>query len=80
MTGSKSTAEITITSFHAGPTGGGVMIGWQAQASERPTRAVLSERQAAREPRPGKTWRVTGDLVVHPMHGPQINAEIALPL
>jgi exodeoxyribonuclease V alpha subunit len=43
-------------------------------------RAVISERHATREPKAGETWRVTGELVVHPIHGPQIDAEIALPL
>jgi len=72
------TAELAATSFHASPIGGGILIGRDADGTLR--RAVLPPGKAARDPQPGETWRVTGQEIEHPLHGPQIHAEVALPL
>jgi exodeoxyribonuclease V alpha subunit len=72
------TDEITATSFHASPLGGGVLIG--RGKSSRMRRAVLSPEVATRDPEPGETWRVTGPEHEHPEYGWQIHASVALPL
>ncbi|MDK2768391.1 MAG: ATP-dependent RecD-like DNA helicase [Sphingomonas sp.] len=72
--------ELTVTSFHPGPSGGGILIGWDRDDRQRPRRARLQDESIPRHPAPGETWRVTGPVVEHPHHGPQILAAIALPL
>ncbi len=72
--------EVAVTSFHPGPSGGGILIGWPAGDRTRPARARLADEVMGRPPRPGETWRVTGALVDDPVHGPQIAADVAMPL
>ncbi len=72
------TAEITLTSFHPSPVGGGVLIGRDAGSELR--RAILSPHVAPRDPQDGETWRVTGVEEAHERYGPQIQASVALPL
>lgn len=74
----EATDEITATSFHASPIGGGVLIG--RNKSNRLRRAVLSPEVATRDPDPGETWRITGPEHEHPEYGWQIHASVALPL
>ena len=74
----EATDEITVTSFHASPLGGGILIGRGKSARLR--RAVLSPEVATRDPDRGETWRVTGPEREHPDYGRQIHADVALPL
>lgn len=74
----EATDELTVTSFHASPLGGGVLIG--RGKSSRLRRAMLSPEVATRDPGPGETWRVTGPEREHPEYGWQIHANVALPL
>jgi exodeoxyribonuclease V alpha subunit len=74
------TAEVEVTSFHSGPDGGGILIGWPECRRTRPLRARLPHGRTVRAPRAGETWRITGVEVEDPVHGPQIAAEIAMPL
>lgn len=72
------TAEITLTSFHPSPVGGGVLIGRDPRDELR--RTVLSPHVAPRDPEDGETWRITGVEEAHERYGIQIHASVALPL
>ena len=76
------TAEVDVTSFHPGSRGGGILIGrTRAGAPDRPyIRVRIGDGLAAREPRAGETWRVTGTIVRDHVHGEQVEARLALPL
>ena len=71
-------AEITLTSFHPSPVGGGVLIGRDPQAELR--RVVLSPHMAPRNPEDEETWRITAVEEAHERYGIQIHASVALPL
>jgi len=73
-----ATAEITATSFHASPSGGGILIGRDERGALR--RAVIGSSICTRPPQPGETWRVTGRERAHLEYGLQIYATVALPL
>jgi exodeoxyribonuclease V alpha subunit len=73
-----ATAEITATSFHASPVGGGILIGRDGSGVLR--RAVITPQALPRDPNPGETWRVTGEERDHAEYGRQLHAEVALPL
>ncbi len=72
------TAEITATSFHPSPVGGGILIG-RDQRGEL-LRAVITPQALPRDPNPGETWRVTGEERDHAEYGRQLHADVALPL
>jgi exodeoxyribonuclease V alpha subunit len=72
------TAAITVTSFHHGIGGGGILIGRDEDNALR--RAIVPAFLAARPPEPGETWRVTGPETLHKEYGDQIAARVALPL
>ncbi|MEO3430146.1 AAA family ATPase [Pelagibius sp. CAU 1746] len=71
-------AELTVTSFHASPVGGGILIGRGDAGCLR--RAVIPGAALGRPPQPGERWRVTGFENAHEEFGPQICARLALPL
>lgn len=72
------TAEITVTSFHASPVGGGVIIG--RGDGGLLLRAILPVHVMLREPEAGEVWRVTGPERIHADYGVQIQALVAMPL
>ena len=77
-TSGHATAEITATSFHASPVGGGILIGRDHRGEL--LRAVITPQALPRDPNPGETWRVTGEQREHADYGRQLHAEVALPL
>ena len=77
--GSASTMEVTVTSFHASPAGGGILIGNDVDRG-RSRRIRIATTIATREPKAGEDWRLTGRWVEDPTHGRQMQADVALPL
>ena len=77
-TSGHATAEITATSFHASPVGGGILIGRDERGEL--LRAVITPQALPRDPKPGETWRVTGEQREHADYGRQLHADVALPL
>lgn len=71
-----ASAEITATSFHASPVGGGILIGRDPRGEL--LRAVITPQALPRDPNPGETWRVTGEERDHPEYGKQLHADVAL--
>lgn len=74
----KLSAELVVTSFHPSPVGGGILLGRDGQGRLR--RALIPAGTAGRSPQDGETWRVTGPERTHAEYGPQLHAEVALPL
>lgn len=70
--------EITVTSFHASPFGGGIAIGKAGGGGL--IRVVAAGDVLPRRPREGEPWRFTGRVVTHPDYGDQLVASVALPL
>ncbi len=56
------------------------MIGWASKDRQRLTRVSITENPLSRFPQIGETWRITGIVVLHLEYGPEISAEVALPL
>ena len=75
-----TSVEIAVTSFHPGQRdiGGGIALGRDDQGDLR--RVLLNAEVLGRAPMEGEAWRFTGALVLHPVHGEQIAATVALPL
>lgn len=74
----ETSVEVAVTSFHPSPLGGGILLGRDTESNLR--RAVIPEAVFGRKPRPGEIWRVTGSEHLHNFYGPQVHAQIALPL
>ena len=72
------TMELTVTSFHASPANGGIMIGSLGDGASQ--RVRIGAKVATREPKAGEDWRVTGVWVDDQDHGRQVRADVALPL
>jgi exodeoxyribonuclease V alpha subunit len=72
------TAEISVTSFHPSPIGGGILIGRDKRGQLR--WVVASGSVLAREPAKGETWRIIGPERVHLVYGLQIHARGAWPI
>jgi exodeoxyribonuclease V alpha subunit len=70
--------ELCITSVHRGSYGGSILIGRDEAGVLR--RAIVPARISARDPAAGETWRLTGTERAHPEYGPQLHADLALPL
>ncbi len=67
-----------VTSFHAGPYGGGVAVVWDE--ADRTLRAVVPRGVLPRSPEAGERWRFTGETRVDPEHGEGLHCRVALPL
>lgn len=74
----QSSWELSITSVHASRFGDHVIIG--RDGTEQLRRALVLSKRSPRDPAVGETWRVTGPIQLHPEYGPQLHAEVALPL
>ncbi|RWX20060.1 DUF2075 domain-containing protein [Rhizobium hidalgonense] len=74
----QSSWELSITSVHASQFGDHVIIG--RDETEQLRRALVPSKRSPRDPVVGETWRVTGSIQPHPEYGPQLHAEVALPL
>lgn len=74
----QSSWELSITSVHASRFGDHVIIG--RDETEQLRRALVLSKRSPRDPAVGETWRVTGSIQLHPEYGPQLHAEVALPL
>ncbi|TCR65769.1 AAA family ATPase [Rhizobium sp. BK376] len=74
----QSSWELSITSVHASRFGDHVIIG--RDETEQLRRALVPSKRSPRDPAVGETWRVTGWIQLHPEYGPQLHAEVALPL
>ncbi|MCG5481593.1 AAA family ATPase [Sinorhizobium alkalisoli] len=74
----QSSWELSITSVHASRFGDHVIIGRDGTAQLR--RALVPSKRSPRDPAVGETWRVTGSIQLHPEYGPQLHAEVSLPL
>ncbi|WP_339073353.1 AAA family ATPase [Sinorhizobium meliloti] len=74
----QSSWELSITSVHASRFGDHVIIG--RDGTEQLRRALVLSKRSPRDPAVGETWRVTGSIQLHPEYGPQLHAEVALPL
>ncbi|WP_337763973.1 AAA family ATPase [Sinorhizobium meliloti] len=74
----QSSWELSITSVHASRFGDHVIIG--RDETEQLRRALVPSRRSPRDPAVGETWRVTGSIKTHPEYGPQLHAEVSLPL
>ncbi|MFC0808317.1 AAA family ATPase [Ensifer sp. P24N7] len=74
----QSSWELSITSVHASRFGDHVIIG--RDDTEQLRRALVLSKRSPRDPAVGETWRVTGAIQLHPEYGPQLHAEVALPL
>lgn len=74
----QSSWELSITSVHASRFGDHVIIG--RDETEQLHRALVPSRRSPRDPAVGETWRVTGPIKTHPEYGPQLHAEVSLPL
>lgn len=79
MTGDQhANTELTVTSFHPSPIGGGILIGNDERRVSRRVRIAVDV--ATRQPKAGEAWRVSGPLMVDEVCGEQIHADVALPL
>lgn len=74
----QSSWELSITSVHASRLGDHVIIG--RDGTEQLRRALVPSKRSPRDPAVGETWRVTGSIQLHPEYGPQLHAEVSLPL
>lgn len=74
----QSSWELSITSVHASRFGDHVIIG--RDETEQLRRALVLSKRSPRDPAVGETWRVTGSIQLHPEYGPQLHAEVAMPL
>ncbi len=74
----QSSWELSITSVHASRFGDHVIIG--RDGTEQLRRVLVLSKRSPRDPAVGETWRVTGPIQLHPEYGPQLHAEVALPL
>ncbi|MDX0488527.1 AAA family ATPase [Sinorhizobium medicae] len=74
----QSSWELSITSVHASRFGDHVIIG--RDETEHLRRALVLSKRSPRDPAVGETWRVTGSIQLHPEYGPQLHAEVAMPL
>ncbi|CAN7357967.1 AAA family ATPase [Neorhizobium tomejilense] len=74
----QSSWELSLTSVHASRFGDHVIIG--RDETEQLRRALVPAKRSPRDPAVGETWRVTGPIQLHPEYGPQLHAEVALPL
>lgn len=70
--------ELGITSVHVGRFGDHVIIG--RDETELLRRALVPATRSPRDPAVGETWRLTGRIREHADYGPQLHADIALPL
>jgi len=70
--------EITVTSVHTLQRSRHVLIGRDGDQILR--RALAHATILPREPVIGETWRVGGQISIHPVYGEQIDALTALPL
>ncbi|WP_245478531.1 hypothetical protein [Mesorhizobium sp. M4B.F.Ca.ET.049.02.1.2] len=70
--------ELSITSVHSSRFGDHVVIGRDEQGQLR--RALVLLKKSPRDPVAGETWRVTGQVRPHPDYGPQLHADVSLPL
>ncbi len=73
-----SSWELAITSMHTSSFGDHVIIGRDEKDQLR--RALVLAKRVPRDPAVGETWRVTGQIRSHPEYGPQLHADVALPL
>ena len=79
MTGDPhANTELTVTSFHPSPIGGGILIGNDERRVSRRVRIAVDV--ATRQPKAGEAWRVSGPLMMDEVYGEQIHAHVALPL
>lgn len=74
----QSSWELTITSVHVSRYGDHVIIG--RDETDLLLRALVLAKKSPRDPAVGETWRVTGQIIEHPDYGPQLQADVALPL
>ncbi|WP_274629030.1 AAA family ATPase [Arvimicrobium flavum] len=74
----QSSWELSITSVHASRFGDHVIIG--RDETEQLRRALVPSKRSPRDPAVGETWRVSGYIQLHPRYGPQLHAEVSLPL
>jgi exodeoxyribonuclease V alpha subunit len=74
----QSSWELSITSVHASRFGDHVIIG--RDDGEQLRRALVPAKRSPRDPVVGETWRITGHIQLHPEFGPQLHAEVSLPL
>ncbi|MBB3146383.1 exodeoxyribonuclease V alpha subunit [Phyllobacterium trifolii] len=70
--------ELAITSIHESRFGDHVIIGRDENGHLR--RALVQSKRSPRDPVVGETWRVTGEIKPHRDFGPQLYAEVSLPL
>lgn len=75
---SLSSFELCMTSVHRSGYGGLILIGRDEAGALR--RAVVPAKISARDPAVGESWRLTGTERLHPEYGPQLYADLALPL
>jgi exodeoxyribonuclease V alpha subunit len=69
---------LTVTSVHVNRFGDHVIIG--RDETDLLLRALVLAKRSPRDPAVGETWRVTGQIIEHPDYGPQLHADVALPL
>ncbi|WP_026187694.1 AAA family ATPase [Ensifer sp. BR816] len=74
----QSSWELAVTSVHTSRFGDNVIIGRDGGGQLR--RALAPAKRTPRDPAIGETWRVTGRVRPHPEFGPQLHADVALPL
>lgn len=74
----QSSFELAVTSVHTSRFGDHVIIGRDDGGQLR--RALAPAKRTPRDPVIGETWRVTGRVRPHPEFGPQLHADVALPL
>lgn len=77
--GKPVTIRMTVTSFHPGPLGGGVLIGADNRGVSH--RATIKGSVLPRQPEKGEIWRIVGTADFNNEHASTyLNASIALPM
>lgn len=73
------TCKLTVTSYHPGPVGGGLLIGTDERGVSR--RAAAADHLMPRPAIKGEVWRVSGRQMFSERHNSAyIEAEVALPM
>lgn len=71
--------EIVVTSVHPSRMNDYVVLG-RDEKSDLLLRILIPARKTPRDPAVGEAWRVAGTVIAHPVYGPQIHANVALPI
>lgn len=74
----RATMVLSVTSVHVSGCGDHVLIGRDEAGAI--ARALLPAGNTPRLPSNGEAWRLTGTIVEHAQFGPQLHAELGLPL